>query len=582
MLSYLQIRDFGLIDRVELEFGSGLTVLTGETGAGKSMLVDALGLVLGDRAEPRQVRHSCSRAEISAEFDIGDQPELHTWLVEQGLDDGMTCLVRRVIAREGRSRAFLNGTPVTVQLLAELGSRLVDIHGQHEHQSLLRAEEQRRLLDSWGGHAALIECVGTAHREWRDAEDEHATLASDVSMAAERRELLDFQVSELDALAPHDDELDKLEAEHRRLGHADELLAGLRSITTRLYDTDENSVDDALARAGRELGELQALDAELAPATRVLDEALILLREGCEMLRDRSTAIDLDPARFGEVEERLAALHEASRKFRTPIAGLPALHRQLATELEATGDPEARLAQLAVRAAALAADYRAAAQELTQARKDAARGLGKAVSAAMQQLGMAGGRFAVGLLPLDNAAGSPRGDERIRFDVSANRGQPVLPLGQFASGGELSRISLAIQSVTASGLEIATQVYDEVDVGVGGGIAEIVGHRLRELATHRQVLCITHLPQVAALAHHHLQVSKTTRADETRTAVTAIDSDERVQEIARMLGGVHITEQTRAHAEEMLALAATAGQADSTASELSHGQLRLRQRAQTP
>ncbi len=558
MLTFLQIRDFALVERIELELGPGLTVLTGETGAGKSMLVDALGLVLGDRAEPRQIRSGCDRAEVTAEFSVDGQPAVRAWLAAHELDDGQ-CLVRRVVVRAGRSRAFVNGTPVTQQELRELGACLADIHGQHEHQSLLRSESQRRMLDAWGRHTDCAAEVATAHRAWRDAEAAHAALAQDQARDSERRALLRFQLDELTSLAPRPGEYAELEEEHRRLAHADELLGALGGLCESLFEADEGSVHDRIGRAVRELGELQRLDPALAEHAQALDEALIRVQETASGLRHHIDRIDLDPQRLAQVEQRLQALHGAARKYRVEAEELAALRERLALDLGDDEDPDARLARLEAAAQAAGATYATAAQELSRRRATAAAALTELVTASLQELAMPGGRFAVELEPLGEATGSAGGDERVRFLVTANPGQPPQPLARVASGGELSRISLAIQAATAASVDVPTLVYDEVDVGIGGRVAEIVGRLLRDLAGERQVFCITHLPQVAAQAHGHLQVHKASRDGATVTAVAALDREARVDELARMLGGLKITAQTRAHAEEMIALAGNAG-----------------------
>ncbi len=558
MLTFLQIRDFALVEQVELELGPGLTVLTGETGAGKSMLVDALGLVLGDRAEPRQIRAGCERAEVTAEFSVDGQAAVRRWLAARDLDDGQ-CLVRRVLVRAGRSRAFVNGTPVTQQDLKELGERLADIHGQHEHQSLLRAGSQRRMLDAWGRHTDCAAEVAAAHRAWRDAEAAHAALARDQARDGERRALLRFQLDELTALDPRADEYAGLGEEHRVLAHADELLGALGALCDDLYEADDGSIHDRLGRAVRELGELQRLDPALAEHTEALDEALIRVREAASGLRHRVERIELDPQRLAQVERRLEALHGAARKYRVEPDELPALRQRLTTELGDDEDPDARLARLAAAAQAAGQTYADAAEQLSAHRAKAAKALAKVVTASLQELAMPGGRFVVELQPVDDPGGSAGGNERVQFLVSANPGQPPQPLARVASGGELSRISLAIQAATAASVDVPTLVYDEVDVGIGGRVAEIVGRLLRDLAGQRQVFCITHLPQVAAQAHGHLQVQKTRRKDTTATAVATLDREARVEELARMLGGLEITAQTRAHAEEMIALAGTAG-----------------------
>ncbi len=558
MLTFLKIRDFALVEQVELELGPGLTVLTGETGAGKSMLVDALGLVLGDRAEPRQIRAGCERAEVTAEFSVDGQDTVREWLAEHDLDDGQ-CLVRRVLARAGRSRAFVNGTPVTQQDLRDLGERLADIHGQHEHQSLLRAESQRRMLDAWGRHTGCAAEVAAAHRTWRDAETAHAALAQDQARDGERRALLRFQLDELTALEARPGEYAELEEEHRRLAHADELLGALGTLCEGLYEADDGSIHDRLGRAVRELRELQRLDPALAEHVEALDEALIRVQEAASSLRHRVDRIDLDPQRLAQVERRLEALHGAARKYRVEPEELPALHAQLAAELGDDEDPDTRLARLAAAAQAAGEAYASVAKTLSRHRTEAAEALSEVVTASLQELAMPGGRFAVELVPLADAAGSAGGNERVQFLVSANPGQPPQPLARVASGGELSRISLAIQAATAASVDVPTLVYDEVDVGIGGRVAEIVGRLLRDLADQRQVFCITHLPQVAAQAQGHLQVHKSSRDDTTSTSVSALDRKARIEELARMLGGLEITAQTRAHAEEMIALAGATG-----------------------
>ncbi len=557
MLTYLQIRDFALIENVELELGPGLTVLTGETGAGKSMLVDALGLVLGDRAEPRQIRAGCDRAEVTAEFDLGDLDLPRAWLDERGLADASQCLIRRVVARAGRSRAFINGTPVTLQDLKGLGEQLADIHGQHEHQSLLRAESQRRMLDTWGRNQPSADTVATAYHAWNEAETARTALANDQARDGERRALLRFQLDELNTLAPQPGEFAALGEEHRRLAHADELVAALGTLCDGLYEADEGSVHDRLGRATRELAELQRLDPTLADHAEALEDALIRVQESASGLRHCADRIDLDPGRLTQAERRLEALHETGRKYRVAPDELPQLHASLMEELGDDEDPDAQLARLTEAATGAAAEYDRTATELSRRRAAAGTALAAVVTDSLQLLAMPGGRFEVELQPLNDAQGSAGGNERVRFLVSANPDQPPQALGQVASGGELSRISLAIQAATAASVDVPTLVYDEVDVGIGGRVAEIVGRLLRDLAEARQVFCITHLPQVAAQAHGHLQVSKQAEEAVTSTAVTPLDRKARVEELARMLGGLKITAQTRAHAEEMIALART-------------------------
>jgi DNA repair protein RecN (Recombination protein N) len=482
-----------------------------------------------------------------------------SWLVERELDLDGECQLRRVISRAGRSRGYINGQPAPVQSLRELGEMLVDIHGQHEHQSLLRGDSQRRMLDAWGRHTDCANRVAVAHRAWRDAEAAHAALAQDQARDSERRALQRFQLDELNALDPRPGEYAELGEEHRLLAHADELLGALGALCEELYEADEGSVHDRLGRAVRELGELQRLDAALAEHAEALDEALIRVQETASGLRHRIERIDLDPKRLEQVERRLEALHGAARKYRIEPEELPALRERLAAELGDDEAPDARLARLAGEVQAASEAYAGSARELSERRASAAAALSEVVTASLQELAMPGGRFVVELEPLVESGGSAGGNERIQFLVSANPGQPPQPLARVASGGELSRISLAIQAATAASVDVPTLVYDEVDVGIGGGVAEIVGRLLRDLSGQRQVFCITHLPQVAAQAHGHLKVHKMTREGDTSTAVSTLDRAARVEELARMLGGLEITAQTRAHAEEMIALAGAAG-----------------------
>ena len=415
------------------------------------------------------------------------------------------------------------------------------------------------MLDAWGRHTDCAAEVAAAHRAWRDAEAAHQALARDQARDGERRALLRFQLDELTALDPRTGEYAELEEEHRVLAHADELLGALGTLCDGLYEADEGSIHDRLGRVVRELGELQRLDPSLAEHGQALDEALIRVQEAASGLRHRVDRIELDPQRLAQVERRLEALHGAARKYRVEPDELPALCARLAEELGDDEDPDTRLARLAAAATAAGEAYATVADTLSRHRAKAAEALAEKVSASLQELAMPGGRFAVELQPLTEAGGSAGGNERIQFLVSANPGQPPQPLARVASGGELSRISLAIQAATAASVDVPTLVYDEVDVGIGGRVAEIVGRLLRDLAGQRQVFCITHLPQVAAQAHGHLQVLKTSRDGTTATAVTTLDREARVEELARMLGGLEITAQTRAHAEEMMALAGAAG-----------------------
>ncbi len=560
MLTQLHIQDFTIIARLDLELGLGMTALTGETGAGKSILVDALGLVLGDRADSGVVRHGCDKAEIAASFDISARKALHAWLLEQGLEgDEDQCLLRRVITAEGRSRGYVNGRPVPMQTLQALGDWLVDIHGQHAHHSLLKRDVQRQLVDDYAGHAAVLDELRACHQRWKSVRQQLDELQRAARDRDARLDLLRYQVSELNALALGDDELETLEAEHTRLANANRLTDACQRALDGVYENDEASLINVLGQYAHELELVQRYDERLAAPLRLLQEAAIQLEEAAGELRHYLGHTELDPARLSWVESRLDCVRDLSRKHHISDAEVPALHARLQQELGQLEQIDEHTEILQREQTLATQDYLRVAKNLSRGRKQAATRLAKEVSRAMQTLGMPGGRFTVTLSAREPDDYAPSGMEHIDFEVSANPGLPLKPLAKVASGGELSRISLAIQVITAHALPVPTLVFDEVDVGIGGGVAEIVGQQLRALGASRQVLCVTHLPQVAALAHHHLQVSKRSDGKTTVTAITPLSPEQRCEEIARMLGGVEITAQTRAHAKEMVTRAQAPG-----------------------
>ncbi len=551
MLSEIFIKDLVIVRSLALELGPGMTALTGETGAGKSILIDALGLALGDKADAGMIREGVDKAEVTARFDLARLPGVVDWLRQHDLDDGDECILRRVLVREGRSRAFINGTPSNQQTLAELGQQLVHIHGQQAHQALLRGGAQRQLLDAYGGHQSLLESVAAGHVTLRQAQQELAQLRDSARDQAERQEYLRFQLRDLDELALAEDEVSALETEHGRLAHADRL----KGDTARLADLlegDEAAAQPLLSRAVGLLDELLSLDPDLQETRDLLDSARIQMEEAASQARHYTDGVELDPARLQQIDERLGQAHALARRHRLRPEELPAHHRALQEELDALGDLDQAEAQCLQRLEAATAIYRKAALALRKARAKAARRLAESVTASMQQLGMQGGRFSVELGELTADKGGPQGLDQVTFMVAANPGQTPAPLAKVASGGELSRISLAIQVATADCGETPSLIFDEVDVGIGGAVAEIVGQLLRELAAKRQVFCVTHLPQVASQAHQHLQVSKHSDGRQTETAIIPLDEQGRIAEIARMLGGVDITEQTLAHAGEMI------------------------------
>ncbi|MFA5626729.1 MAG: DNA repair protein RecN [Thiohalomonadaceae bacterium] len=555
MLKHLAIRNFALVTQLELDFSSGMTVLTGETGAGKSILLDALSLVLGDRADSSSVRNGSGRAEISAIFNIQEFPQVQHWLQERELDQGDECLLRRTVNADGGSRGYINGQPAPAQSLRELGEQLVDIHGQHAHQSLLKRDVQRQLLDDHAGHDELLVLVQTNFQRWRDQQQELERLTRAAGERDSRLELLRYQVSELEALDLAPDELDALAEEHGRLANSSRLLEGAQAAIDQLYTNDELALVTWLGRMLNELRELQAIDNRLENTCALLDSATIQAQEAASELRHYLDQVDLDPERLHWLEQRLAAIQELARKHRCQGEELPALLEQMQQELATLEHAGQRLGDLEIEIQAARNAYIQHARKLSSSRQQAALSLASQVSAHMVELGMKDGQFKVMLEPLPNDEPGMHGLERVEFLVSANPGQSLKPLTKVASGGELSRISLAIAVICADKGGIPTLIFDEVDVGVGGGVAEMVGRKLRLLSKQHQVLCVTHQAQVAAQGQQHLQVSKQSRADTTQTAVTTLEQQARIEEIARMLGGMTITEQTLSHAREMLTLA---------------------------
>ena len=552
MLTHIHVRNLAIVDEIEVELGAGMTTLTGETGAGKSILVDALGLVLGDRADSGVIRHGCERAEISASFDTGNHSVASSWLQSQDLDMESECQLRRVINREGRSRGYINGRPVPVQSLREIGELLVDIHGQHEHQSLLRSTVQRQLLDDFGGHRKLLDEVRTLYEDWKTTRQQLDSASQEDADRDARLDLLRYPSQELAALGLTVEEIEALDEEHARQANAGRLLEACQQGLARLDSDDGDSAHALLNQTLDELSELARLDSGLAETTGLLNEAAVLVQEGISALRHYSEQLEIDPQRLNWLEERIGVLHDLARKHRCKPEELPAVEADINRSLEAIEHSDQRRTELESRLGELETAYQQAAGQLTRKRQQAAKGFGKQITAAMQTLGMAGGVFEVSVQPRTDTSPAAQGLDVIEFLVSANPGQPVQPLSKVASGGELSRISLSIQVISAGSETIPTLIFDEVDSGIGGGVAEIVGQKLRGLATDRQVLCVTHLPQVAAQAHRQLQVSKLAGENTTRTSIRKLDHDERIDELARMLGGMKITRQTREHAREML------------------------------
>ncbi len=549
MLRSLAIRDFVIVEKMELEFDSGFTVLTGETGAGKSILIDALALVLGARADALVVRQGAERAEVSAEFDVSALKGVKKYIQKQELtDEGESCLVRRVIDAGGRSRAFINGTAVTATQLRELGELLVNIHGQHQHQSLARAPAQRELVDAYGKLEAQADKVAELHRDWRDKAERRRAFETNAAAYVAERERLEWQVSDLAQLDFKAEEWPELTAEHSRLAHAASLIEAAEFGMETLSEGEGASlaqVNGVIAR----FKNLLDYDPKLKEVLDVLEPAQVQLQEAVYSLRHYQQKLDLDPKRLRDAEQRLDAIHSAARKYRTEPEQLPemlAKARARLDELSLAGDADAlKKFEEAAREACVAE-----AKKLSIGRRKAAKQLAEKVTAAMQTLAMTGGVFDVGLHALDEPAA--HGLETIEFLVSAHKGMTPQPMAKVASGGELSRISLAIQTITSQIAQVPTLIFDEVDAGIGGRVAEIVGKLIKDLGKKHQVMCITHLPQVAACGDQQWQVAKSAGNGKVASKVTVLGKTERVEEIARMLGGVKITETTRKHAAEML------------------------------
>ena len=553
MLQTISLRDFVIVDQLELDFAAGFTVLTGETGAGKSILLDALSLVLGERADSSQIREGSSRAEISALFRIN--PELmqsfSEWLDEQGFpteDDGQSLLLKRTVESGGRSRAFINGSVATLAQLREAGDQLVDIHGQHAHQLLLKGGAQRELLDR---HAGLLPLATEVAQAFKVINDSRRRLeqAENAGQDIEReRERLEWQLEELTELSPQENEWANIQGEHARLANGAKIIGGCQEAIEVLSDAD-NSIESSLTKVCSAIGALAEHDPALSNISEALESAQIQLDEAIHSLNRYLQKVDLDPARLAQVEERMQALHSAARKYRTEADALPALLLETAERLDALTASQ-NIESLREKVKQEEAAYLKLAKQLSQKRGGAASELGKLVTDAMQDLSMVGGRLEIALTPLSE--GGSHGLEQIEFLVAGHAGSTPRSLAKVASGGELARISLAISVITSKASFTPTLIFDEVDAGIGGAVAETVGKLLHQLGQSHQILCVTHLPQVAAQGNHHLKVSKSQSGDKTISQVQPLARVDRVEEVARMLGGTTITDTTRRHARELL------------------------------
>jgi DNA repair protein RecN (Recombination protein N) len=551
MLTHLQIRDLAIVDAAELEWAGGFTVLTGETGAGKSILIDALMLATGGRADSGSIRHGAERAEVSATFDLARNAAARAWLDEQSIAHEGECVLRRVVTGDGRGRAYINGQTVPAQSLRELGELLVDVHGQLEFQSLVRKARQRETLDASGDLEAEVARVAEACRSWRTLDAERREFEARLRDRDTRLDLLEHYVTELDALDAKSGEAESLLAERTRVASSAKLAEG-SARAAELLDAEHDGAIATLARAQSVLRGLLPLDAVLAETEAAVGEAQIACREAASALNRYLERLEADPARRDWLESRLAAMEALARKHRCEPTELPALRESLQAELRQLRNIAESRVELNARLQAIHRDYVVRATQLTQSRRRCAAQLDRRVGSLLAELGMGGGQFVTHVAPHEPIELSESGNDDVEFLVSANAGQPPRPLAKVASGGELSRISLALQVATLQGGHLPCLVFDEVDAGVGGAVAERVGRLLAELATRAQVLCVTHLPQVASQAEHQVRVTKRDDAGRTRTLLERLDDDARVEEIARMLGGATLTTRTREHAREML------------------------------
>ena len=549
MLTHISIKDLVIVKQLELEFHAGMHAMTGETGAGKSILIEALGLALGDKADAKLIRQGADKAEVSAIFDISNCSKAQQWLEENDLADDGQLVLRRVLVKEGRSRAYINGSPAPQASLQTLANMIIAIHGQHAHQGLLRKSHQRALLDAYANHPQLLEETAKSFDHWQRAQQSLDSLKSNLAEGAARLDYLNFQVSELEPIQEIAKSFDQIEQTHKRLSHAESLLAQTQSITQQL-DNDEIDISRLLTRLSQQVSSLAEIDASLKDTASLLESASIQVDEASQSLNHYADSIELDPEQLSQLDQQIAQCHNASRKHHIEIDQLPELFNTLSVELEQLQHADSNIDKQETQVKQALDTYLAASDKLHKSRQKAAKKLSQEVTQSMHTLGMEQGQFTVELSAQDHH--SKHGDDLIQFMVQTNAGQVASALDETASGGELSRISLAIQVATASCTELPTLIFDEVDVGIGGAVAEVVGKLLRELGKTRQVLCVTHLAQVAAQSNHHYLVKKTSKSSSTETHITALDNETRTQEIARMMGGVEITESTLNHAAEMI------------------------------
>jgi len=552
MLAQLTISNFAIVRELEIDFHAGMTAITGETGAGKSIAIDALGLCLGNRADGSMVRLGASRADICARFTLADTPSAKHWLAENQLDEGLDCLLRRTISNDGRSRGFINGTPVPLSQLRELGQHLIQIHGQHAHQLLLKPEHQKALLDAYSDQPLLLSEMRKAYQNWHQSCRQLAQYQQQMSERESRRQLLQYQLKELNEFSPQAGEYEQIDEEYKRLANSGQLLSLSQNALYLLADGEEQNIISLLYSARNQLTELAELDSKMNDLIVMLDDASIQVSEASDELRHYSERLDMDPNRLFELEQRLSRQMNLARKHHVSAEDLPELHRQLLEEQQELDDQETNQAELSEAVQRHYQQAVAVAEQLHEKRQYFADELTHLITQSMQALSMPHGKFKI-QVQFEPEHLNMEGADRLEFQVTTNPGQPLQALAKVASGGELSRIALAIQVITAQKMETPALIFDEVDVGISGPTAAIVGRLLRQLGESTQVMCVTHLPQVAGCGHQHYFVSKETDGEVTETQMNRLDKKARLQELARLLGGSEVTRNTLANAKELLA-----------------------------
>lgn len=554
MLVSIAIKNFAIVRQLEVQWHNQMTTITGETGAGKSIAIDALAQSLGERSDAGMVRAGADKAEISTEFDISHLPQAQTWLSQHDLADDNECILRRVISKEGRSQGYINGNRVPAAMLKDLGNLLVSIHGQHAHQLLTKSEHQRNLLDAYANNAPLLNKVAESYISWQNKQKELNQLIERQQEFSAQQQLLKYQVEELDKADIQPGEFALIEQEHKRLHNAQSLLTDSQQALNILIEEDAGNAYSAMQSALSLIQRSANVDSGLNPSLELIDSALIQLQEGANELRHYCDSLELNPERLYEVEQRLDLMVDLSRKHQVTPEQLPEHHQKLHDDLKSLSHSDERIVELEQELIAARAEFEQQSRVLTEVRQEYAAKLNKKISNSMSELNMAGAKFEIQLTDLADQA-NKFGAEKVDFLVSANPGQPLQPLAKVASGGELSRISLAIQVIIAQKVTTPTLLFDEVDVGVSGPTASAVGKLMKKLSNNTQVICVTHLPQVACYGHQQQFVKKVTQQEQTETSMMALDNLGRVDELARLLGGDQISSTTKANAQELLSIA---------------------------